>query len=99
RGVAAYRALLDEGVEQGEFREIDPAYLHFAIIALCEFFVAGLPILGAATGKKADLKTMREPYRQFICDLVIDGLRQRPASIPAPNPIPRRTRAAAPAKR
>lgn len=89
RGVGAYKALLDEGLASGEFREVDSAYLHFSIIALCEFFVAGLPILGVATGKKPDLKTMGESYRQFICDLVINGLRPLPAARPAPRRAPR----------
>lgn len=92
RGVNAYRALLDEGLAAGDFRAVDSAFLHFSIIALCEFFVAGLPILAVATGKKADIKAMSEPYRQFICDLVVNGLR------PPPAPKPTRRRAAKPAK-
>lgn len=95
RGVAAYQALLDEGFASGEFRQVDSAYLHFSIIALCEFFVAGLPILGVATGKKPDLKLMGESYREFICDLVINGLRPVPSAKPAK---PAKPRAAKPAK-
>jgi AcrR family transcriptional regulator len=81
RGVQAYRAILDEGMAAGVFRPVDGAYLYFAVIALCEFFVPGLPVLASATGGKAQVDAYRDSYRDFICDLVINGLRKTgPAS-------------------
>lgn len=84
RGVSAYRSVLEEGWEQGQFRQVDSVFLHFAIIGLCEFFVPGLPMLGVATGEKAELARFREPYRDFICELVINGLRQPPGAAASP---------------
>jgi AcrR family transcriptional regulator len=78
RGVQAYRAILDDGVSAGVFRPVDGAYLYFAVIALCEFFVPGLPVLASATGGEARLDAYRDHYRDFICDLVINGLRRTP---------------------
>ncbi len=75
RGVAAYRSVLEEGFLNGEFRQVDGAYLYFAVIGLCEFFVSGLPVLGIATGEKPEISRFRAPYREFICELVINGLR------------------------
>jgi hypothetical protein len=75
RGVQAYREILEEGVAAGAFRPVDSAYLYFAVIGLCEFFIPGLPVLASAVGGKPDPKRYKEDYRDFICNLVLNGLR------------------------
>jgi len=78
QAVAAYSAILDDGVSQGVFRRTDSAFLFLAVIGVCEFFVNGMPILRIALGKNFDEKSLSARYREFICDLLLHGIRAPP---------------------
>lgn len=75
QAVAGYEAILDDGVSQGVFRRTDSAFLFLAVIGVCEFFVNGMPILRIALGKSFDEKGLSARYREFICDLLLNGIR------------------------
>jgi len=74
RSVAGYEAILTAGVRDGSLRRVNSAQLLLAVIGMCEFFIAGLPILKLATGAKLSEKSAAGEYRDFICDLVLNGL-------------------------
>lgn len=76
----AYTALLDSGVEARVFRRSDSAFLFLAVIGMCEFFVKATPILRIAAGKNFDDRGVSARYREFICDLLLNGLKLRPAA-------------------
>jgi TetR/AcrR family transcriptional regulator len=78
QAVAGYGAILDEGVSQGVFRRTDSAFLFLAVIGVCEFFVNGMPILRIALGESFDEKGLSARYREFICDLLLNGIRALP---------------------
>jgi TetR/AcrR family transcriptional regulator len=78
QAVAGYGAILDEGISQGVFRRTDGAFLFLAVIGVCEFFVNGMPILRIALGKNFDEKGLSDRYREFICNLLLNGLRAAP---------------------
>jgi TetR/AcrR family transcriptional regulator len=80
--IAGYGAILDAGVKEGAFRRIDSAFLFLAVIGMCEFFVNGMPILRIAMGKNFDEQALSSRYREFICELLINGIRA-PAAKPA----------------
>jgi TetR/AcrR family transcriptional regulator len=75
QAVAGYGAILEEGVSQGVFRQTDSAFLFLAAVGVCEFFVNGMPILRIALGKNFDEKGLGARYREFICDLLLNGIR------------------------
>jgi hypothetical protein len=77
RTLAGYEAILSAGVEEGSLRPARPAYLLLAVIGMCEFFTAGIPILRLASGKKLDEQAEMKEYRDFICDLVLNGLAKK----------------------
>lgn len=77
--VNGYGAILDAGVKDGTFRRVNGAFLFLAVIGMCEFFVNGMPILKIAQGKDLDERNAATRYREFICNLLIDGLRATPA--------------------
>jgi TetR/AcrR family transcriptional regulator len=74
RAVGGYEAVLTAGAKDGSLQRANPAYLLLAVIGLCEFFVAGLPILKLASATKLDQKAATSEYREFIGELVLNGL-------------------------
>jgi AcrR family transcriptional regulator len=77
QALAGYGAILDAGCKQGLFRRTDSAFVFLAAIGMCEFFVNGMPILRLALGKGLDERALSARYREFICDLLLEGLKVR----------------------
>ena len=77
RGFNGYSSILDSGIRDGVFKRVNPAFLFLAIIGMCEFLVSGIPILRIALGKDLDERGISTRYRDFICDLLIEGLKTR----------------------
>jgi TetR/AcrR family transcriptional regulator len=73
--VAGYGAILEAGRSAGIFRRADPAFLFLVVVGMCEFFVNGMPVLRLALGKNFDERGASSRYRDFICELVLEGLR------------------------
>ncbi len=73
--VAGYGAILEAGRSSGVFRRADAALLFLAVVGMCEFFVNGMPVLRLALGKGFDERGASSRYRDFICELVLNGLR------------------------
>jgi TetR/AcrR family transcriptional regulator len=84
----AYSAMLDSGFDARVFRRSDSTFLFLAVIGVCEFFVKATSILRIAVGKNFDQRAVSVRYREFICDLLLNGLKSRPELhtqlIPAP---------------
>jgi AcrR family transcriptional regulator len=78
--IAGYGSILESGHKQGLFRRTDSALLFLAVIGMCEFFVNGMPIVRLALGKAFDERDLSARYRDFICDLLLHGLKGRAAS-------------------
>ena len=74
RTLAGYEAILTSGAKDGTLRHVNPAYLLLAVIGMCEFFIAGLPILRLAAGPQLDEKEATREYLEFVCDLLLNGL-------------------------
>ncbi len=74
--LAALTEITKAGAAEGEMIEVDPRYLHIAVLGMCEFFIRGRPNLSRSLDP-ADIPAEEiERYTNFICDLVIDGVRQ-----------------------
>jgi TetR/AcrR family transcriptional regulator len=74
-GVAAYDEIIDAGVKDGAFRRTSVPFLFLAVIGMCEFFINGMPVLRIAMGKDFDPRAISVRYREFICDLLLNGLK------------------------
>jgi TetR/AcrR family transcriptional regulator len=73
--VAGYAEIIDAGVKEGVFRRTNVPFLFLAVIGMCEFFVNGMPILRTVMGRDFDQRAISLRYREFICDLLLDGLK------------------------
>jgi TetR/AcrR family transcriptional regulator len=76
-GVAGYTEVIDAGVKDGVFRRTSVPFLFLAVIGMCEFFVNGMPILRIVMGKDFDQRAISARYREFICELLLDGMKTR----------------------
>jgi TetR/AcrR family transcriptional regulator len=74
RAVAGYEFILSAGAKEGTLRCVNPAFLLLAVIGLTEFYSVGLPLYKVAVRKRVDEKTAAREYRDFVADLVINGL-------------------------
>jgi hypothetical protein len=64
-------------VREGVFRRTNVPFLFLAVIGMCEFFINGMPILRIAMGKDFDQRAISQRYREFICDMILDGLKTK----------------------
>jgi AcrR family transcriptional regulator len=69
-----YTELVLTGLSEGTIRDVDPAYLFVSVVGLCEFLNASQSILEIATGTKLDRDKHVKTYRDFICNLIVDGV-------------------------
>lgn len=77
RGLTAYSQILEAGAQQGQLRAVDPLFLFIAIIGMSQFFVGSGPIQQLVQPRGLDSGDLAEQFRQFMCDLLINGLRPR----------------------
>lgn len=75
RAVNAYGGIIEDGVKDGSLRRMNTAFLFVALMGMCEFFVNGMPILRRAMGKDFDERVIGDRYREFVCDLLINGMK------------------------
>jgi len=78
RGVGAYSSILRAGLGNGSLHAADPGLLYIAIVGMSEFFGSGHRQLEIAQGIDINEAELREAYKQFVCDLVLGGLRGGP---------------------
>lgn len=74
--LTALTEIAKAGAAEGEMIKVDSRYLHVAILGMCEFFIRGRPNLSRSLDP-ADIPADEvERYTNFICDLVVDGVRR-----------------------
>lgn len=74
--ITRYGNFLAEGVNDGSLRDVDPSFLYMAIIGLCDFYVTASPAILKGLNMKAR-KDANALYAEFICDILLNGLRPR----------------------
>lgn len=77
QGVRTFRGLASAAGRRGSVRPYEGAFLYLAVIGMCEFFVAGRPILEVAFGEDFEVERVNRRYREFLREYVIDGIRAR----------------------
>ena len=74
RGYAVTRKLIEDGLKHGELRQVDPRFLHVAMVGLCEYFVTARPLVEELFGGRPMSLEMAEAYADFVADLLFHGL-------------------------
>lgn len=71
--VAWYRELIDAGVEQGVFRPVDPMFLLFSIVGMCEFLFSAKSWVQDSGAALDD--ALVERFAAHTVDLLLRGMR------------------------
>jgi AcrR family transcriptional regulator len=74
--VAAEEKLLQEGVESGAFRRVDPMHFYFSVVGACDQFFYGRQSLKYAFGVSEISPEMRNAYAEFVATMAIKMLRK-----------------------
>lgn len=76
--IAAYRAIVAQGVADGTFRALDPGMLYYSVVGACEhIFYAGYS-LPTTLGLTELTDALKQEYVQHVLDLVFHGVLARP---------------------
>ncbi len=65
------KKLVNEGVRVGEMREVDPRFLHVAIVGMCSFFFSGHQVFLELFPEEKVRNRMIDAYTEFIADLTV----------------------------
>ena len=74
--VASYSEVLKSQIGD-EIVDVDPVFLHVAILGVCEFFTAAQSVVMPLTAPGSDPARVAERYQDFVVDLFLNGLRKR----------------------
>jgi TetR/AcrR family transcriptional regulator len=74
-GVDSYGSIVEDGVAQGLFRQVDPKLLFTTVIGLAEFQTTAHALVNLAERKGQIDVEFRDTYKQFVIELVLRGLR------------------------
>lgn len=71
---AAYARLIDEGVQKGVFRPIDPQLFYFTVTGAADRFFSARLVLQHCYGQSEMTEQMRDDYADHTLDIIMPGL-------------------------
>ena len=72
----ALAAIIEQGVESGEFHPVDPRFLFLVMVGACSYAMAERALFGELLGEEPTQAHVAR-YRDFVSALLLDGLRRR----------------------
>ena len=70
----AYKRLIDEGIQKGLFRPIDPGLFYFTVTGAADRFFSARLVLHHCFGQSEMTEQMRDDYADHTLDLIMPGL-------------------------
>ena len=77
--IAAYRAIVQQGVAEGAFRPIDPGMLYYSVVGACEHIFYAAYAIPTILGKPELTEETKQAYIQHVVDLCFGGILSEPA--------------------
>lgn len=74
--VDRYREILTREIGD-EVTEVDPLFLHIAMVGACEFFTAAQAVVRPLADPDIDSQTLADQYETFVTKVFLNGLRKR----------------------
>lgn len=71
-----YETIVETGIKEGRFRDIDTRLLFVAIIGMCHFFTKGSRIVKLAMHRDEVDTTLGEEYLNVACEILLNGIRK-----------------------
>ncbi|MES2095660.1 MAG: hypothetical protein V4459_02770 [Pseudomonadota bacterium] len=75
---AAYRAIVAQGLEEGEFRSVDPGMLYYSVVGACENIFNASYAIPTILGTEKLTDQIKQRYIQHVIDLCVGGIRATP---------------------
>ena len=72
--LAAYDAIIDQGVRSGVFRRVDPEMLYHSLVGACEHLFVGSSSATDGNGAPRTTEALKERYIAYITDLFLRGI-------------------------
>ena len=69
------RRLIDEGIEAGLFRPVDPMLFYFIVLGACDHLFFGQHMLRGAFGIEAVDDDLRNRYTNQLLDMILTGIK------------------------
>ena len=70
----AERKILEQGLEEGSFRKVDPMFFFFQVTGACDSIFHARYALEHAFGQKSVTKRMKDEYTKEFVELVLRGI-------------------------
>ena len=70
----ALAAIIEQGVESGEFRPVDPRFMFLVMVGACSYAMAERALFGELLGEEPTQAHV-ESYRDFVSELFLHGLK------------------------
>lgn len=70
----ALATIIEQGVESGEFRPVDPRFLFLVMVGACSYAMAEPALFGELLGEEPT-RAHVERYRDFVSELFLHGLK------------------------
>lgn len=72
--VAAYRAIVRQGLDEGLFRPVDPGMLYYTVVGACEHIFYANYAIPAILGMPELTEATKQQYVQHVVDLCFSGV-------------------------
>lgn len=76
--VAAYRAIVRQGMEEGVFRPVDPGMLYYTVVGACEHIFYASYAIPTILGTPELTEATKQQYVQHVVDLCFSGVLAEP---------------------
>lgn len=70
----AQRAIIDEGIRLGRFRQVDPEMLYFSLTGACDYIFTSAHALPALQGEPGVTDALRKRYIAHVTDVFLTGM-------------------------
>lgn len=81
--IAAYRAIVEQGVREGAFRAVDPGMLYYSVVGACEHIFYATYAIPTILGTSELTEQIKQQYVQHVVDLCFGGILADPAQFRA----------------
>lgn len=78
--IAAYRAIVRQGMDEGTFRSVDPGMLYYSVVGACEHIFYATYAIPTILGTAELTEQTKQQYVQHVIDLCLGGILADPAS-------------------
>lgn len=72
--IKAYREIVAQGVKEGTFRPVDPAFLYYSLAGSCDYLFSGANMVPKILNVPRINEELQQRYSEHIVDMVLNGL-------------------------